>query len=95
MEDAIREIELKHNFKFKDKQISAIESILKDNDTFIVLPTGYGKSKIYAHLPEIYKILGLEATVLVISPLQALMIDQFNKFNQLGIALHNIWSNIF
>ena len=35
----------------KDKQVAAMTSFLKGNDTFVSLPTGYGKSIIYAALP--------------------------------------------
>ena len=35
----------------KDKQLEAIVSFLQGNDTFVALPTGYGKSLIYAVLP--------------------------------------------
>ena len=34
----------------KDKQVAAMTSFLKGNDTFVSLPTGYGKSIIYAAL---------------------------------------------
>ena len=52
---ALSSIETKYSFKFKEKQIQAIKSIVSGKDTFVVLPTGYGKTKIYAHLPEIYE----------------------------------------
>ncbi len=35
----------------KDKQIEAVTTFLEGNDTFVSLPTGYGKSLIYAVLP--------------------------------------------
>ena len=35
----------------KEKQLEAIVSFLQDNDMFVALPTGYGKSLIYAVLP--------------------------------------------
>ena len=35
----------------KDKQKEAVEVFMKGNDTFVSLPTGYGKSIIYAILP--------------------------------------------
>ena len=35
----------------KDKQKEAISAILSGHDTFVVLPTGYGKSVVYALLP--------------------------------------------
>ena len=36
---------------FKQKQVEAVESFLSGKDTFVSLPTGYGKSVIYAALP--------------------------------------------
>ena len=35
----------------KEKQTEAVLSFLKGRDTFVALPTGYGKSIIYAILP--------------------------------------------
>ena len=37
--------------KMKDNQVEAATSFLQGNDTFVSLPTGYGKSLIYAILP--------------------------------------------
>ena len=82
---ALSSIETKYSFKFKEKQIQAIKSIVSGKDTFVVLPTGYGKTKIYAHLPEIYKHLDNFGTVLVISPLKSLMMDQVTKLTSIGI----------
>ena len=72
---AFANLEDKYNFKLKEKQKVAVESIPDGKDTFIVLPTGYGKSKIYSHLPEKYQLTKcVNGTVLVISPIQALML---------------------
>ena len=35
----------------KDKQIEAVTTYLDGHDTFVSLPTGYGKSLIYSLLP--------------------------------------------
>ena len=44
----------------KDKQIEAISAFVQGHDTFVSLPTGYGKSMIYALLPSVFdKIKGL------------------------------------
>ena len=56
IDTALSEIEWKYDFTFKEKQLTAIKSIIDNKDTFIVLPTGYGKSKMYVHLPEIYEL---------------------------------------
>ena len=37
----------------KEKQKEAIKTFLEGNDIFVSLPTGYGKSVIYAILPMI------------------------------------------
>ena len=70
---ALSNIEQKYNFIFKEKQRDAIQAIVEKKDTIVVLPTGYGKTKIYAHLPEIF------------SSLQSLMLDQVQKLNKIGI----------
>ena len=38
-------------YKLKPKQHNAIVSYVTGNETFVVLPTGYGKSLVYAILP--------------------------------------------
>ena len=37
--------------KLKVKQVEAVEAFLGGSDTFVSLPTGYGKSIIYSVLP--------------------------------------------
>ena len=39
---------------FKDKQLEAIKCFCAGHDVFVSLPTGYGKSLIYAVLPLIF-----------------------------------------
>lgn len=57
--------------QFKGDQQPIIESVLKGNDSFVIMPTGGGKSLCY-QLPALMS----EGTAIVVSPLIALMKNQ-------------------
>lgn len=60
--------------QFKGNQQAVIESLLNGNDTFVIMPTGGGKSLCY-QLPAIMQ----AGTAIVVSPLIALMKNQVDS----------------
>ena len=67
---------------FHPLQQSIVQGLLKSHDTCVVMPTGGGKSLCY-QLPAAML---TAQTVIVISPLIALMQDQVAQLTQMGIA---------
>lgn len=74
--------ELKKYFgfsEFKGLQESVIKSIIANEDTFVIMPTGGGKSLCY-QLPALIK----DGTAIVVSPLIALMKNQVDAIRNIS-----------
>lgn len=81
------EVSLKDSLKrvfgydqFRGTQEKIINHLLDGHNTFVIMPTGAGKSLCY-QLPAIVR----EGTAIVISPLIALMKNQVDQMNAVGI----------
>lgn len=67
--------------QFRGNQEKIILNLLAGNNTFVIMPTGAGKSMCY-QMPAIVQ----EGTAIVISPLIALMKNQVDQMNAVGIS---------
>lgn len=65
--------------RFKGQQEDVIRCVLEGNDSFVLMPTGGGKSLCY-QLPAMI----MDGTAIVISPLIALMKNQVDSIRSLG-----------
>ena len=80
--------------KLKPEQDRAVRSFVEENDVFICLPTGYGKSLCFAVLPHLFDYLRSHGSsngtsiLICVVPLQSLMSDQYQRFKKcLSVAV--------
>jgi ATP-dependent DNA helicase RecQ len=74
---------------FRGNQEPIVDNLLKGKNTFVIMPTGAGKSLCY-QLPAVIQ----DGTAIVISPLIALMKNQVDQLNAFGINAHFLNSTL-
>ena len=77
---------------FKGNQQAVIENLMAEKDTFVLMPTGGGKSLCY-QLPSLM----MDGTAVVISPLIALMknqVDAMRNFSEEDGVAHFMNSSL-
>ncbi len=75
--------------KFRGQQEAVINNVLAGKHSFVLMPTGGGKSLCY-QIPA----LCMDGVAIVVSPLIALMQDQVEALRQLGVKAEAINSNM-
>ncbi|GFE54839.1 ATP-dependent DNA family protein [Babesia ovis] len=82
------------NASFRPKQLEVINCILSKRDTFVLIPTGGGKSLCF-QLPVVYdQTVGNRGVTVVIMPLVSLIQDQIKRLTALGIPCHALIGEI-
>jgi ATP-dependent DNA helicase RecQ len=75
--------------QFRGTQEAIVENVLKGKNTFVIMPTGAGKSLCY-QFPAVVS----EGTAIVISPLIALMKNQVDQLNAFGVNAYFLNSTL-
>ncbi|WP_111672300.1 DNA helicase RecQ [Algoriphagus litoralis] len=75
--------------QFRGNQELIVDNLLNHRNTFVIMPTGAGKSLCY-QLPAVVS----EGTAIVISPLIALMKNQVDQLNAVGVNAHFLNSTL-
>ena len=89
------------NAEFREGQKEAIEAVVNGKRTLVVQKTGWGKSLVYFLATKLLKEKKRDGITLIISPLLALMNNQIDSAQRLGLNIKTInsdnkdeWDNI-
>ena len=74
----------------RKEQEDCITNLVNGKDVFAILPTGFGKSLIFQLCPRVMSAVNEKdyavSTIIVISPLVAIMKDQVEQLNKMGVS---------
>ena len=78
----------------EEEQVQVSRSILEGKDEFAILPTGFGKSICFQCLPGAFDLLSgsPKASIVIITPLLAIMEDQVKDATSKGLTAASISS---
>jgi superfamily II DNA helicase RecQ len=95
-QDDIDSVAQTFGFALKPEQKEAIVSILSRSDTFVQLPTGYGKSLIFQLLPHLFKNHQTSASpsVVLACPLVSLLESHKQGIEKLGMSCCVLGNNV-
>ena len=89
------------NAEFREGQKEAIEAVVNEKRSLVVQKTGWGKSLVYFLATKLLKEKKRDSITLIISPLLALMNNQIDSAQRLGLNIKTInsdnkdeWDNI-
>ena len=89
------------NAEFREGQKEAIDAVVNGKRTLVVQKTGWGKSLVYFLATKLLKEKKRDSITLIISPLLALMNNQIDSAQRLGLNIKTInsdnkdeWDNI-
>jgi len=69
-----------HYNHLKPKQTQTLLSVMNDNDTLAIMPTGYGKTLIFELLPYLMQEkYGVKYCIIIASPLNAIIQQQLER----------------
>jgi len=84
-DEYLKQLEIDLPFKLKNRQEEALEHIMNEKSTLVVLPTSYGKS-ILAVLQALYSARIKKKKCIMLAPLRALTSEHINTMREYGLT---------